>query len=115
MQRRSRTVWTVALVAAGALVLGAAAEASHLKENPKKHKIVYHFNGDDAGDHVKKAKAVLGNIMNHVKGVGGWDHIEALVLVTHGDGVTPFIEKGMDPEVRKRYEMLTTSGMKMGV
>jgi len=108
-------LWTVVLLAVGALALGSGAEASHLKDNPKKHKIVYHFNGDDAGNHVKKANAVLGNIMNHVKGVGGWDNIESLVLVIHGDGVVPFIEQGMDPEVRKRYEMLATSGLKMGV
>lgn len=32
-----------------------------------------------------------------------------------GDGVRPFIDKGMDPEVRKRDDLLTVSGMKMGV
>jgi intracellular sulfur oxidation DsrE/DsrF family protein len=104
------------LAALGIVVLVAsAADAAHLKENPKKHKIVYHFNGADSGDHIKKVKDVLGNIMNHVTGVGGWDNIESLVLVIHGDGVLPFIEQGMDPEVRKRYDILTVSGMKMGV
>jgi intracellular sulfur oxidation DsrE/DsrF family protein len=106
----------VVLVAAGAVLLGAAwAEASHLPDSPKRHKIVYHFNGSDDGRHVQKAKAVLGNIMNHVNGVGGWKNIEDLVLVTHGDGIEPFVEKTMDPEVRKRFEMLMTMGMKMGV
>lgn len=114
--RQARSAFAVAAVIVGlGMLAGAGAEAAHLKENPKKHKIVYHFNGADGGDHVKKAKDVLGNIMNHVKGVGGWDNIESLVLVTHGDGILPFVEKTMDPEVRKRYDILTTSGMKFGV
>jgi intracellular sulfur oxidation DsrE/DsrF family protein len=111
--------WGIVLGTLGLLAvmpaLAERAEASHTADNPKKHKIVYHFNGADDGNHVKKAKAVLGNIQNHVKGVGGWDNIEALVLVIHGDGVLPFIEKGMDPEVRKRYDLLTVGAMKMGV
>ena len=113
--RAMRTVWIAAAVVAALAGLAAVSEASHAKEYPKKHKVVYHFNGSDSGDHVGKAKAVLGNIQNHIQGVGGWSNIEALVLVVHGDGVFPFIEKGMDPEVRKRYDLLTVSGMKFGV
>ena len=51
-----------------ALAASIAAEASHLTENPRRHKIVYHLTEPGAD----KAKAVLGNIRNHVKGVGGW-------------------------------------------
>jgi len=113
--RRARSAVSVAAVLVGLAALAGAGEASHLKDYPKKHKIVYHFNGSDDGNHVKKANALLGNLLNHVKGVGGWDNIEALVLVIHGDGVVPFIDKTMDPEVRKRYDLLTVSGMKLGV
>jgi len=113
--RAMRTVWIAAAVVAALAGLAAVSEASHAKEYPKKHKVVYHFNGSDSGDHVGKAKAVLGNIQNHIQGVGGWSNVEAIVLVVHGDGVVPFIEKGMDPEVRKRYDLLTVSGMKFGV
>ena len=109
-----RMSWALATLSIAVLV-ASAADAAHLKENPKKHKIVYHFNGSDSGEHVTKANAVLTNILNHVKGVGGWDNVESLVLVIHGDGVLPFIEKTMDPEVRKRYDLLTVSGMKLGV
>jgi intracellular sulfur oxidation DsrE/DsrF family protein len=116
MQRRT---WTALWAAVLALTVVAASAtesiAAHLKDNPKKHRIVYHFNGSDDGNHVKKANAVLQNMLNHVKGVGGWDNIEALVLVIHGDGVVPFIEKSMDPEVRRRFDLLTVSGMKLGV
>ncbi|MBI5380038.1 MAG: DsrE family protein [Nitrospirae bacterium] len=106
----------VALIFGAFFAFGAvAAEASHLSGSPKKHKIVYHFNGSDSGDHVKKAKAVLDNIQNHANGLGGWKNIEDFVLVVHGDGVIPFVEKSMDIEVRKRVDMLMTSGMKLGV
>lgn len=50
-----------------------AAEASHRKEQPRKHRVVYHLTAPG----VEKAKAVLGNIVNHVNGVGGWNNIEA--------------------------------------
>ena len=93
-KRTTRAVWVAAAVVAALAGLAAVSEASHAKEYPKKHKVVYHFNGSDSGDHVGKAKAVL---------------------VVHGDGVVPFIERGVDPEVRKRYDLLTVSGMKFGV
>jgi len=98
---------------AGGVLLGAGlqpAEASH-KPGTRKHKIVYHLNENS----VEKAKAVLGNMLNHVKGVGGWDHIEDLVLVTHGGGIMPLIEAKMDPEVRKRFDLLYTGGLELGV
>lgn len=104
-----------ALVLAGVVATSSlAAEAGHLP-GTKKHRIVYHFNGSDDGNHVKKATAVLGNIQNHVNGVGGWKNVEDVVLVTHGEGIVPFIEKNMDPELRKRFDILTVSGMKLGV
>jgi len=112
MRRIGRT--TAAVLVGVTALLGGEAAASH-QPGTGKHKIVYHFNGSDDGDHVKKARAVLGNIQNHVNGVGGWDNIESLVLVIHGDGVLPFIEQGMDPEVRKRYDLLTVGGLRMGV
>jgi intracellular sulfur oxidation DsrE/DsrF family protein len=86
------------------------AEASHLKENPKKHKIVYHLN--EPG--VDKAKAVLGNIRNHINGVKGWENIEALELVVHGAALKTFLRKNMDPEVKRSLEVLQTEGMGFG-
>lgn len=86
------------------------AEASHLKENPKKHKIVYHLN--EPG--VDKAKAVLGNIRNHINGVKGWENIEALELVIHGAALKTFLRKNMDLEVKQTLEVLQTEGMGFG-
>jgi intracellular sulfur oxidation DsrE/DsrF family protein len=109
--RRTRSAFSVAAALVGlTLLTGAAGEASHLKENPKKHKIVYHLTEPGA----EKAKAVLGNIRNHIKGVGGWQNIQALELVVHGAALKSFLRQDMDPEVRRGLEMLQTEGMAFG-
>lgn len=106
----SRWFWT-ATVAGGLIILGAGAtEAAHLKESPKKHKIVYHLN--EPG--VPKAKFVLGNIQNHVKGVGGWENIEGLELVVLGPALKSFLTKEMDPDIKRALESLQTQGLAFG-
>ena len=93
------------------LLLGASgAGASHLKEHPRKHRVVYHLS--EPG--VDKAKAVLGNIVNHVNGVGGWDNIEALELVVHGPALKTLVKAGMDPAVRGLLDRLQTQGLALG-
>jgi uncharacterized protein len=93
------------------LLLGASgAGASHLKEHPRKHRVVYHLS--EPG--VDKAKAVLGNIVNHVNGVGGWDNIEALELVVHGPALKTFVKADMDPAVRGLLDRLQTQGLALG-
>ena len=72
-----RRGWIPFVAIAGVLAALVQADAAHLKENARKHKIVYQL--DDAG--VDKAKFVLGNIRNHVSGVGGWQNVEALSLI----------------------------------
>lgn len=102
--------WT-AMVVAGLVVLGSSVtEASHLPGNSKKHKIVYHLS--EPG--VAKAKFVLGNIRNHIKGVGGWENIEALELVVHGPALKTFVTKEMDLDIKRALEQLQTQGMAFG-
>ncbi len=101
---------TAAVVAGFALLGVGVTEAAHLKESPRKHKIVYHLN--EPG--VEKAKFVLGNIQNHVKGVGGWENIEALELVVHGPALKTFVTKEMDAGVKRALENLQTQGMQFG-
>jgi len=109
--RRTRGIFAVTAVVVGLGVLASTgSEAAHLKENSKKHKIVYHLNEPGA----EKAKAVLGNMRNHVKGVGGWENIEALELVVHGAALKSFLRKDMDPLVKRALETLQTEGMGFG-
>ena len=91
------------------LALGAtAAEATHTKEYPKKHKIFYHLN--EAGN--AKAIAVLTNIQNHVDTVG-WQNIEALELVVHGPALRTFLARDLDPEVKGKLEKLMAGGLRI--
>jgi intracellular sulfur oxidation DsrE/DsrF family protein len=100
-----------AIVTAGLVLAGAgAAPASHLKEQPKKHKVVYHLS--EAG--VDKARFVLGNIANTIEGVGGWQNIEAIELVVHGPALRSFVTKTMDPDIKKALEGLQAQGVGFG-
>jgi intracellular sulfur oxidation DsrE/DsrF family protein len=99
----------VLALAAGFLLSVASAEASHLADQPKKHRIVYQLN--DPG--VDKARFVLGNIQNHVSGLG-WDHIEAVELVVFGPALRTFVTKDMDPAIKQALERLQTQGVTFG-
>jgi len=91
-----------------ALVLAwSVAQASHLAEQPKRHKVFYHL--DEPG--VERAKAVLVNIENHVN-VVGWKNIEAFELVVHGPALRTFLAKDMDPDVRGKLETLLAGGLR---
>jgi hypothetical protein len=111
---RNRRIARLAVIATMtgclAALSSALTEASHQKDYPKKHKIVYQLT--DAG--ADKAKFVLRNIQNHVKGVGGWNNIEALELVVFGPALKTFVTKGMDAEVKRGLETLQTQGLVFG-
>ena len=103
--RHVLAVLTVGLLFAGA----AGANASHLGDG-KKHRILYQL--DDPG--VDKARFVLNNIANHVKGVGGWQNVEALELVVFGPALKHFVTKDIDREVRQALEALQMQGLVFG-
>jgi len=94
-------------IVAALVLAGAVAQASHLAEQPKRHKVFYHL--DEPG--VERAKAVLVNIENHVS-VVGWKNIEALELVVHGPALRTFLAKDMDPDVRGKLETLLAGGLR---
>ena len=111
---RNRKIARLAVITTitGCLVVlsSALTDASHLKDHPKKHKIVYHLS--DAG--VDKAQFVLRNIRNHIAGVGGWNNIESFELVVFGPALKTFVTKGMDIEVKRSLETLQTQGIVFG-
>jgi intracellular sulfur oxidation DsrE/DsrF family protein len=101
------SVWTV-VVAVAVLAAVSIAGASHLKEQPKKHKVVYHLDDPD------KTKFVLGNIQNHIDGVGGVENIEAIELVVHGPALRGFATKNIDPDVKQALERLQKERVSFG-
>lgn len=61
-----------------------------------------------------KARFVLGNIRNHIDGVKGWDHIEAIELVVHGPALEGFTAGKIDREVKRRLAEVQGEGMVFG-
>ena len=102
--------WVPGLVVAIVMVALVQADAAHLKEYARKHRIVYQL--DDAG--LDKAKFVLGNMRNHVAGVGGWQNIEALELVVFGPALKGFAKDGIDPALKQSLEALQMQGLTFG-
>src|SRR5437773_12261611 len=100
-----RVLFTLAAVLLVALV-PPTARASHLKEQPKKHKIVYHL--DEAG--LDNARSVLGNIENHIRAVGGADHIEAIEPAAHGAALRNVVTASPDLAPRAPIDRLQTRG-----
>jgi len=102
-------VFTMLLGLLGLFVVGQTqSQTSDAKEPPKKHKIVYHLSDPE------KTKFVLSNIQNHINGVGGWGHIEALELVVIGPALKNFVTKTMDPEIQQALERLQGQGVVFG-
>ncbi|PYN34122.1 MAG: hypothetical protein DME01_16345 [Candidatus Rokuibacteriota bacterium] len=65
---------------------------------------------DDAG--IDKAKFVLGNIRNHISGVGGSQNIESLELVVFGPALKSFVQ--MEPALLQMLDALQLQGMTFG-
>lgn len=103
--------WLVGLVAAIVLATMAQADAAHLKENPKKHRIVYQL----ADASVDYAKWVVGNnIRQHVAGVGGWQNVDAVELVVFGPALKLFVKDSIDPALKRALDALQEHGMVFG-
>ncbi len=103
--------WIAGLACAAVMALtGGVAVASHLPEQPKKHRVVYHLS--EAG--VDKARFVLGNIHNTITGVGGPANIEAIELVVHGPALKTFLTATIDPQLKAMLSELQGEGLRFG-
>lgn len=71
-----------------------------------KLKVVYHLSDLD------KVAFVIGNIQNHIDGVGGPDHV-TLALVVHGPALKAFYTTGSSPEVSSRIGQFSLSGIEL--
>ncbi len=97
MQRRNFFKTLLAGVAASSAI-AATSRASE----PAKQKVVYHL--ADA----EKVKFVLGNIQNHIKGVGGPDHVE-IALVVHGPALAAFQDISAEAAVKDTVARLNAT------
>lgn len=68
-----------------------------------KLKVVYHVSEID------RVGFTLGNMMNHIKGVGGAENVE-LVLVAHGPALKAFHDMSADDKISARVAALQGQG-----
>jgi intracellular sulfur oxidation DsrE/DsrF family protein len=84
----------------------AAARAGAATETPAsaKLKVVYHLSDLD------KVTFVLGNIQNHIDGVGGPDNV-TIALVIHGQALRAFHSASANPDISKRAGQFSKAGL----
>jgi intracellular sulfur oxidation DsrE/DsrF family protein len=69
-----------------------------------KLKVVYHLSDLD------KVNFVLGNIQNHLDGVGGPDNV-TIALVIHGQALRSFHSASANPDISKRVGQFSKAGI----
>ncbi|KRR19206.1 hypothetical protein CQ14_28095 [Bradyrhizobium lablabi] len=85
----------------------AVSRANAAAEAPSaKLKVVYHLNDLD------KVSFVLGNIQNHLDGVGGPDHV-TIALVVHGQALRAFHSASANPDISRRVDQFAKSGIEL--
>ena len=106
MHRRS-ILWAAASAFGAAF---AASRASAATEAPatKKLKVVYHLNDLD------KVSFVVGNIQNHLDGVGGPDNV-TIALVVHGQALRAFHASAANPDLTKHIGQFSKAGLELAV
>ncbi|MDE2379118.1 DsrE family protein [Bradyrhizobium sp.] len=104
MNRRN-ILWS-AVSALGAAFAASRASAATEATPAGKLKVVYHL--ADA----EKVNFVLGNIQNHIDGVGGPDHV-TLALVIHGPALKAFHAAQANPDVTKRIGAFSRDGVEL--
>ena len=104
MNRRN-ILWS-AVSALGAAFGASSANAATEAPPSNKLKVVYHLS--DA----EKVNFVLGNIQNHIDGVGGPDHV-TIALVIHGPALKAFHWVQANPDISKRVGEFSKDGVEL--
>ncbi|MGY8665319.1 DsrE family protein [Bradyrhizobium sp. UFLA05-109] len=104
MNRRS-ILWS-AVSALGTAFAASRAKAATEPTPADRLKVVYHLS--DA----EKVNFVLGNIQNHIDGVGGPEHV-TIALVVHGPALKAFHSARANPDVSKRVGDFSRDGVEL--
>ena len=83
-----------------------ARQRGHRAAGPAKLKVVYHLNDLD------KVNFVLGNIQNHLDGVGGPDNV-TIALVVHGQALKAFHAASANPDLSRRVGQFSKAGLEL--
>ena len=106
MHRRNALLRAAA--ALGAVFTASRATAATESPAQDKLKVVYHLNDLD------KVSFVIGNIQNHLDGVGGPDHV-TIALVVHGQALRAFHSASASPDLSKRVNQFSKAGLELAV
>ena len=104
MNRRNM-LWG-AVTAFSAAFAASRADAATETPAPAKLKVVYHLSDLD------KVAFVLGNIQNHLDGVGGPANV-TIALVVHGQALRAFHTAKANPDVSKHVGEFSRAGLEM--
>ncbi|MHC2253110.1 intracellular sulfur oxidation DsrE/DsrF family protein [Bradyrhizobium embrapense] len=104
MQRRS-ILWGT-LSAVGAAFAASRANAATETPPPAKLRVAYHL------DDLDKVNFVIGNIQNHLDGVGGPGHV-TIALVVHGRALKAFHAATANPDLSKRVGQFAKDGIEL--
>ena len=102
---RRNILWG-ALSALGMVFTASPAAAASEAEPPGKLKVVYHLADLD------RVHFVLGNMQNHLDGVGGPDHV-TLALVVHGPALRAFHAESANWDIAHRIGQFSKIGMEL--
>jgi len=81
---------------------GAGGETAH----QTRLKVIYHLNDLD------KVSFALGNIQNHLDGVGGPNNV-TIALVVHGQALRAFHSAAANPDLSKRVGQFSRAGLEL--
>jgi intracellular sulfur oxidation DsrE/DsrF family protein len=105
-----RNILGAVLTGAGGLVAAAIgatrAKAASMGGAPDKSKVAYHLADLD------KVHFVLGNIRNHIAGVGGPDKV-TISLVVHGPALKAFRSPSAGPDVARHVQTFNKEGVEL--
>jgi intracellular sulfur oxidation DsrE/DsrF family protein len=104
MDRRN-ILWS-ALSAVSAAFAASRATAATEPARADRLKVVYHLS--DA----EKVNFVLGNIQNHIDGVGGPEHV-TIALVIHGPALKAFHSAQANPDISKKIGDFSRDGVEL--
>ncbi|MDF2981001.1 MAG: hypothetical protein K0Q69_773 [Devosia sp.] len=100
VSRRGLMARLVAAAAAGAAVFNGEVRAA----SPAVPRVAYHLSDLD------KVGFVLGNIANHIEGMGGADKV-SIVLVVHGPALNAFRQASANPDLARKLAKASAQGV----
>jgi len=105
--RVSRRGLVARLAAAGAAGYAAFRAGESVAADEDLPRVAYHLSDKE------KVQFVLGNIENHIKGMGGPDKVR-IALVVNGPALTTFASRNINSDVARRLQGVANAGVQLG-